>query len=104
MQFGRGSLVAAPDFVGDFLFVVGIKGSCQVPQGSCNININFPELFLDGSHVSSGLQINNVMGVTVSYRRFPPRSSFLDIHASRRPLSGGARRILSQLYSIRTPN
>ena len=29
MQFGRGSLVAAPDFVGDFLFVVGVEGSCK---------------------------------------------------------------------------
>jgi len=65
MQFGRGSLVAAPDFAGDFLFVIGIEGSCKVPQGSCNIDINFPELFLDGSHVASGMQINNVMGVTI---------------------------------------
>eukprot|EP00729_Bicosta_minor_P021707 gene21707-35297_t len=65
MQFGRGSLVATKDFQGDFLFVVGVKGSCRVPQGSCNIDINFPELFLDGANVASGLQINNVMGVTV---------------------------------------
>jgi hypothetical protein len=65
MQFGRGSLVAAPEFKGDFLFVIGVKGSCRVPQGSCNIDINFPELFLDGAHVASGMQINNVMGVTI---------------------------------------
>jgi hypothetical protein len=65
MQFGRGSLVASKAFQGDFLFVVGEKGSCKVPQGSCNIDINFPELFLDGNHVASGLQINNVMGVTI---------------------------------------
>jgi hypothetical protein len=65
MQFGRGSLVASPDFAGDFLFVVGVDGSCEVPQGSCNIDINFPELFLDGAHVASGMQINNVMGVTI---------------------------------------
>ena len=32
MQFGHGSLVASPDFVGDFLFVVGVKDSCSVPQ------------------------------------------------------------------------
>ena len=32
MQFGHGSLVASPNFVGDFLFVVGVKGSCRVPQ------------------------------------------------------------------------
>ena len=60
MQFGHGSLVT-PHFSGDFLFVIGVEGSCKVPQGSCNIDINFPELFLDGSHVASGMQINNVM-------------------------------------------
>ena len=65
MQFGHGTLVAMPDFEGDFLFVIGIDGSCKVPQGSCNIDINFPELFLDGAHVASGMQINNVMGVTI---------------------------------------
>ena len=31
----------------------------------CSIDINFPELFLDGSHVTSAMQINNVMGVTI---------------------------------------
>jgi hypothetical protein len=65
MQFGHGSLVASPDFRGDFLFVIGVEGSCRVPQGSCNADINFPELFLDGAHVASGMQINNVMGVTI---------------------------------------
>jgi hypothetical protein len=65
MQFGRGSLVASKDFVGDFLFVIGVAGSCRVPQGSCNLDINFPQLFLDGSRVTSCMQINNVMGVTI---------------------------------------
>ena len=27
--------------------------------------INFPELFLDGARKASGMQINNVMGVTI---------------------------------------
>ena len=69
MQFGHGSLVASPDFDAGsdpaFLFVVGVEGSCRIPQGSCNIDINFPELFLDGASVASGMQINNVMGVTI---------------------------------------
>jgi hypothetical protein len=67
MQFGHGSLVAGPEWKNssDFLFVIGIQGSCTVPQGSCNIDINFPELFLDGAHKASGMQINNVMGVTI---------------------------------------
>jgi hypothetical protein len=71
MQFGHGSLVAAPDFEGEFLFVVGTKdetakeGCRSFPQASCNIDINFPELFLDGAQRASGMQINNVMGATV---------------------------------------
>ena len=77
MQFGRGSLVASPDFVGDFLFVIGIQGSCRVPQGSCNIDINFPELFLDGAHVASGMQINNVRPSEDRTRNLPARARCL---------------------------
>jgi len=66
MQLGGGSLVAGPGFPADsFLIVVGVEGSCRVPQGSCNIDINFPELFIDGAKRASGMQINNVMGVTI---------------------------------------
>ena len=65
MQFGFGSLVAAPNFDGDFLFVIGEEGACKYPQGSCNLDINFPSLFLDGAKVASGMQINNVIGVTI---------------------------------------
>jgi hypothetical protein len=66
LRLGHGSLVAADGFPADsFLIVVGIQGSCKVPQGSCNVDLGFPELFLDGRHVASALQINNVMGTTV---------------------------------------
>ena len=67
MQFGHGSLVASPTFepIDGFLFTIGVKDSCNFPQGSCNIDINFPELFLDGAKRASGMQINNVMGVTI---------------------------------------
>ena len=38
MQFGGGSIVASPDFDAGkdpaFLFVIGVQGSCKVPQGS----------------------------------------------------------------------
>lgn len=69
MRLGHGSLVA-DDTPGvfpnsSFLIIVGIPGSCKVPQGSCNVDLGFPELFLDGRAVASGLQINNVMGTTV---------------------------------------
>ena len=69
MALGHGSLVADDTpgvFPADsFLLVVGVEGSCKVPQGSCGLDFQFPELFLDGRHVASGLQINNVMGTTV---------------------------------------
>lgn len=66
MHLGFGSIVAGPTFPTDeFLIVIGKKGSCKVPQGSCNIDINFPLLFLDGGNRGSCLQINNVMGVTI---------------------------------------
>jgi len=67
MQLGFGSIVASPDFPQDaFLISVGgVTDGCNVPQGSCNIDINFPELFLDGSARASAMQINHVMGVTV---------------------------------------
>lgn len=66
LRLGHGSLIA-DDTPGvfpasSFLLVVGVEGSCKVPQGSCNVDLGFPELFLDGRHVASGLQINNVMG------------------------------------------
>jgi hypothetical protein len=32
MEFGHGSLVASKDFQGDFMIVIGIQGSCNVPQ------------------------------------------------------------------------
>ena len=73
MQLGHGSLVADDSgaFPADsFLLVVGVAGSCRVPQGSCNVAINFDELFFDGRHVASALQINNVMGTTVSNSYF----------------------------------
>jgi hypothetical protein len=69
LRLGHGSLVAddAPGvFPADsFLVVVGVKGSCQYPQGSCNADLGFPELFMDGRHVASAIQINDVMGTTV---------------------------------------
>ena len=69
LVLGHGSLVADDTpgvFPADgFLLVVGIAGSCKVPQGSCNVDLAFPELFLDGRHIASGMQVNNVMGTTI---------------------------------------
>lgn len=49
-----------------FLIQVGGTEECVSPhQGSCNEDIGFPGLFLDGSHIASGIQINQVMGTTV---------------------------------------
>ena len=77
MALGHGSLVAddAPGvFPADsFLITVGVAGSCKVPQGSCGLDFAFPELFLDGRHVASGISISNVMGTTIG-----PSSYFLN--------------------------
>ena len=49
-----------------FMIQVGGTETCvSYHQGSCNEDIGFPGLFLDGSHVASGIQINSVMGTTV---------------------------------------
>ena len=80
LVLGHGSLFAddAPGVfpANSFLLVVGVEGSCKVPQGSCNVDLAFPELFFDGRHVASGLQVNNVMGTTVG-----PAAYFLNFTA-----------------------
>jgi hypothetical protein len=49
-----------------FLIQVGnLPRFCSNPQGSCNENIGSPSLFLDGSNVANGIEINSVMGTTV---------------------------------------
>ena len=77
MALGHGSLVADDTpgvFPADsFLITVGVAGSCKVPQGSCGLDFAFPELFLDGRHVASGISISNVMGTTIG-----PSSYFLN--------------------------
>lgn len=68
MNLGYGSIVAGPGMGSDnFLIVVGNATSdcVNLPQGSCNMDINFPALFVDGSNKASGIQINNIMGATI---------------------------------------
>jgi hypothetical protein len=48
-----------------FMIQVGNTVPCTNPQGSCNEDIGFPSLFLDGSRVANGLTITSVMGTTV---------------------------------------
>lgn len=78
INLGHGALVAddAAFPADSFLIVVGIAGSCRIPQGSCNVAINFDELFFDGRRVASALQINNVMGTTVENSYFLNFSSY----------------------------
>ena len=45
--------------------VGGLQRDCHNPQGSCNENLGFPGLFLDGSRVANGFLITAVMGTTV---------------------------------------
>jgi hypothetical protein len=44
---------------------VGGDVHCSHPQGSCNEDVGFPQLFLDGSHVANGIQVTSVMGTTI---------------------------------------
>jgi hypothetical protein len=97
LQLGHGSLVADEAFAnGTFLLQVGIPDSCNVPQGSCNVDLGFPELFLDGRHVASGLQINNVMGTTVG-----PGAYFLN--CASRPVAPRPRRTAAAARRPRSP-
>ena len=53
MRIGGGSLKATAALKDKFMITVG-GGSCHNPQGSCNEDIGFPELFLDGSGYANG--------------------------------------------------
>ena len=66
MNFGHGSIVAAKNFVpigspdGDpYLIIVGKPDSCKVPQGSCNIDINFPDppVYRLRLHIESAIRL-----------------------------------------------
>lgn len=64
------SRVAAPTpaptpWSGKFMIQVGGDVRCNHPQGSCNEDVGFPQLFLDGSHVAGGIQVTSVMGTTI---------------------------------------
>lgn len=63
IRIGGGSLIATKALQDQFLVAVG--GECLNPQGSCNEDIGFPELFLDGSGYANGIQTNAVMGTTI---------------------------------------
>ena len=47
------------------MIAVGGDVRCDHPQGSCNEDVGFPQLFLDGAHVANGLQVTSVMGTTI---------------------------------------
>ena len=72
-QLGYGSLIVHPtkfpsngptdntttnDAQGTFLLYIGKKDCCHSPQGSCNIDLHFPQLFLDGSSKALGYDAN----------------------------------------------
>ncbi len=104
MRLGHGSLVADSNFpANSFLLVVGVSGSCKIPQGSCNVNLGFPELFFDGRHVASALQINNVMGTTIG-----PGSYFLNFSQYGVQINGGHEVMMDRSYvtkqRARTPS
>ena len=63
----RPSVPAPPPtpWTGKFMIAVGGDVYCSHPQGSCNEDVGFPQLFLDGSHVANGIQVTSVMGTTI---------------------------------------
>lgn len=86
MGIGFGSIVASDSFPpGDdnFLVVVG-TGACKYPQGSCNLDINFPSIFLDGRRRAQCLQVNHVMGATLG-----PGSYLLNFTKAGVQINGG---------------
>ena len=94
LVLGHGSLIADSAFPADsFLIVVGVAGSCNVPQGSCNVDLAFPELFLDGSTVASGMQINNVMGTTIG-----PAAYFLNFSSFGLQINAGHEVMLDRAW------
>ena len=98
LRLGHGSLVADDTpgvFPADsFLIVVGdYPGACSTAQDSCNVDLGFPELFLDGRHVASALQINSVMGTTVG-----PGSYFLNFSSFGVQINGGHEVMLDRCW------
>lgn len=77
-----------------FLIQVGGTETCVSPhQGSCNEDIGFPGLFLDGSHVASGIQINSVMGTTVG-----PQTYLLNFTVVGIEVNGGHEVMIDQTW------
>jgi len=68
VPFQLGEIRAAPSFpAGQSLFVVGAS-PCKTPsgQGSCNENVGFHSVTLDGSHIAGAcLQISATMGAVL---------------------------------------
>ncbi len=96
MALGHGSLVADDSGAfpaNSFLLIVGDPSGCNVPQGSCNVDLAFPELFFDGRHVASALQINHVMGTTVG-----PASYFLNFTLYGMQVNAGHEVMMSRCW------
>eukprot|EP00755_Sulcionema_specki_P004802 Sspe_Gene.31041::Locus_15325_Transcript_3_3_Confidence_0.500_Length_1633::g.31041::m.31041 len=88
-----GSLRANPNgFKGDFLLVIG-NAPCRTHQGSCVMDMQFHDLFLDGSHVAGGMQINDVMGVTVG-----PGAYFLNFTGYGIQVNGGHEVMVNECW------
>lgn len=66
MRVIDGALRATPSFPTDRYIVEVGDASCSTPQASCNQNIAFSGVTLDGSHVAAGcLSITATMGATL---------------------------------------
>ena len=88
------SSTVAPTPPEHFMIIVGGTSECISPhQGSCNEDIGFPELFLDGSTVANGIQINQVMGTTVG-----PTTYILNFSSFGIQVNGGHEVMIDQTW------
>jgi len=56
---------------------VGLQG--EMAQGSCNIDINFPELFLDGGHANLSLFLTLTVTPTLTVTLTPTPTQTLTL-------------------------
>ena len=80
-------------WTGRFMIAVGGDVPCDHPQGSCNEDIGFPQLFLDGSNVADGIQVNSVMGTTIG-----PTTYLLNFSAYGIQVNGGHEVMITETW------
>lgn len=93
LRIQRGTLRASNTFPkGKFMIVVG-EPTCSNPQASCNENLGFSELMLDGNERAAGLFVGATMGCVVG-----PQNFFLGFVDAGIRVHGGHETMVQQTY------